>query len=174
MEGYLSTYIGEDMSAHEQFQRISEILTGDLRLDLLNAEPARPRQGEIKLADGTNWDPVGVGVPAIVWYNGSAWELLNIHSELAVTTVTTTPYTALGSDKVILVDDDTIGGAATIDLPAASNRKAEYVIKKLGSTGNVTIDANGGDLIDGGATAVLTTQYESLTIVSDLSDWWII
>lgn len=47
-------------------------------------------------------------------------------------------------------------------------------IKKIDSTGNtVTITPTGG-LIDGAGTKVLTTQYESVTIQTDGTDWFII
>ena len=48
--------------------------------------------------------------------------------------VTTTPVTVARED-IILVDDDTVGGAVTINLPPAIGRNQERIyIKKLGST----------------------------------------
>lgn len=91
------------------------------------------------------------------------------------TTVTASPHGATISDNFILVDDDTVGGVVTVNLPAAATAGdgAELSIKKLGTTGNVTIDGDGAETIDGAATLVLTTQYECKTIVSDGSDWYI-
>ena len=89
------------------------------------------------------------------------------------TSVEATSYTVIDSDKTLLVDDDTAGGAVTITLPAAGaavDRKLE--IKKLGTTGSVTIDADGSETIDGALTVVLTAQYESTTIRSDGSAWF--
>jgi hypothetical protein len=39
------------------------------------AAPGSPTQGQVCLADRTNWDPLGKGSggPYFVWYNGSAW-----------------------------------------------------------------------------------------------------
>ncbi len=89
-------------------------------------------------------------------------------------TVTSTPYTA-GAERVILVDDDTIGGPATIVLgDAASLQGRIYYIKKLGNTGLVTIDPDGSELIDGSLIQILDSQYNSITIVSDGSAWWIL
>jgi hypothetical protein len=40
-------------------------------LDKAHAEPPRPRDGDIRYADGTDWNP-GSGA-GIYYYNGSAW-----------------------------------------------------------------------------------------------------
>lgn len=89
-------------------------------------------------------------------------------------TVITTTHTAASEDG-ILVDDDTAGGAVTITLPlSASSDGVKYHIKKLGTTGNVTIDANGAETIDGATTKVLSAQYASVTIVCDGTSWHIL
>jgi len=93
----------------------------------------------------------------------------------AVNTITATSYTALTTDHNILVDDATAGSAVTVTLPAASgNAGLQYNIKKLGNTANVIVDGDGSETIDGGTTATLTVQYESITIVCDGSNWWIV
>ena len=89
------------------------------------------------------------------------------------TTVTGVSHTA-GDEHVILVDDDTAGAAVTVTLPTAATAKTIYHIKKIGSTASVTIDGNGAELIDGATTAVLTIQYESITVISDGSAWWVL
>jgi hypothetical protein len=70
---YHVTYTGEDKSAREQFINLAGILTGEIIIPLHYAEPARPRIGRMVVADGTEWDPISAGAPAIVWYNGTAW-----------------------------------------------------------------------------------------------------
>lgn len=88
-------------------------------------------------------------------------------SELRV--VTTTPFTVTTED-MLLVDDDT-AGATTINLPGPSIG-FNINIKKLGSTGNVTVSSS--SLIDGSATFVMTTQYQNLTLVADGTNWNIV
>lgn len=89
-------------------------------------------------------------------------------------TVTITTHTA-ASEDVILVDDDTAGGAVTITLPPVfGNDGILYNIKKLGTTGSVTIDANEAELIDGATTNVLSSQYDSVTILCDGAVWHVI
>lgn len=77
MQKYESTYAGEDQQAGDQFLHLAEILTGELLLTELHAEPAHPRFGRIVGSDGTDWDPISAGVPRIVWYNGAAWKALD-------------------------------------------------------------------------------------------------
>ena len=89
------------------------------------------------------------------------------------TTVTTTSHTA-GDANIILVDDDTAGSAVTVTLLAAASGNQIYQIKKLGTTASVTVDGNGAETIDGAANAVISTQYESITVVSDGTQWWIL
>lgn len=87
-------------------------------------------------------------------------------------TITTTLYTVLDRDRTILADDDAAGGAITITLPtAAANKHRELAIKKIGSTGTVTLT---GDTIDEAATKDIIAQYDAVQIVSDGVEWWII
>jgi len=77
-------------------------------------------------------------------------------------------------DKVILVDAS--GGPITITLPTAANSDSVfYCVKALDvSGGNVTIDGDGAETIDGAATITLNVQYQSVFIISDGTQWWVI
>ena len=89
-------------------------------------------------------------------------------------TVTTTPYAA-ASFGIILVDDDTVGGAAVVNLPAASgNENLIYNVVKIGSTASVTVDGNGSETINGATTNVLSSQWDSIEIVCDGTQWVIL
>ena len=78
------------------------------------------------------------------------------------------------SDTVLLCD--AVLRPFTATLPAAAGNKGKlYHIKKIDTTDNtVTIDGKDDDLIDGAATALLTAQYESITIASSGSRWYIL
>lgn len=80
-------------------------------------------------------------------------------------------YTITGTDWMV----DCTANTFTITLPSASTVGAgkQFVVKNSG-TGTITVDGNGSETIDGGLTAVLSTQYESITIVSDGSNYKII
>lgn len=89
-----------------------------------------------------------------------------------VATVASTPYSATLAAPILLVDAS--GGARTVNLPAASGG-GRIVVKKTDSSANVvTIDGDGSETIDGSLTLVLGFQYDSVTLVSDGSDWWIV
>jgi hypothetical protein len=91
-----------------------------------------------------------------------------------VETFTATSDTLDAKNNVALCD--CTSNNITINLPAASTASGlQYHIKKIDSTSNtVTVDGNGAETIDGATTATLTTQYESITVVSDGSNWFII
>ena len=89
----------------------------------------------------------------------------------AIDTITTST-TLTASHHTVLVDS----GSATITLPAASSVTGIiYNIKKIRNGGpGVTIDANGAEEIDGSTTYNLGSLYETVTIQSDGSEWFII
>jgi hypothetical protein len=97
----------------------------------------------------------------------------NSSSAPSVVTITSASYTA-ASDGIILAD--ATSNAITVNLPAASgNSGLQYVIKKIDSSVNtVTVDPDGSEMIDTFTTLVITTQDESITIVCDGSNWFII
>lgn len=89
-------------------------------------------------------------------------------------------YTALWSDTVLLVN--ATGGNITVTLPdsgTVASPKDEmgkiFHVKKVDASANtVTVDGFSTQTIDGATTNVISTQYDSITIVSDGSNWHII
>lgn len=80
------------------------------------------------------------------------------------------PYAASDGETILA---DASGGAITINLPAATSG-AEIKVKKIDATANlITVDGNGAEQIDGALTADLDVQYESFTLKSDGSNWFI-
>lgn len=85
----------------------------------------------------------------------------------------TTTYTSTTSDDVLLAD--AAGGAFTITLHAASTWTKPLTIKRINSGANaVTLDGNASETIDGTTTRALTQQYESVTLVSNGSNIFVI
>jgi len=82
-----------------------------------------------------------------------------------------------------LVDTNTIssdvnlvsaaGGNVLVNLPAPpiSAGRLLYVKKTDSSANTVTIDQNGSETIDGGASYVLYNQFESVTLICDGTNW---
>jgi hypothetical protein len=86
----------------------------------------------------------------------------------------TADYTATTSDEIILVDASSSN--VTITLPAVSgNSGVHFHIKKTdSSTNTVTVDGSGSETIDGATTQVISSQYDSMHIVCDGTEWWIL
>lgn len=88
----------------------------------------------------------------------------------------TANYTALLSDDVILCD--ATGGSFTITLPTAvgvGHKGKFYNIKQIDSSGNkITIMPFGGELIDKETSQTLDSFPDSITIVSDNANWYIL
>jgi hypothetical protein len=74
----------------------------------------------------------------------------------------------LVSDYLLVCDTTSAG--RTITLPAATV-KVVLAVKSIGAN-NCTINRAGSDTIDGGTSAVLTTQYEAIEVRSDGSSAW--
>lgn len=108
---------------------------------------------------------------ATYWRGDGTWASPS-GSALAVTSKSTT-YTATTSDDVILVSS---ASAWTLTLYAASGNSGKILtIKKTSSDFNaVTIDGNASETIDGATTTTVDTQYESIRIICDGSNWHII
>lgn len=87
--------------------------------------------------------------------------------------VKTGNYTLTNSDEVIL--GNAAGGSFTVTLPTAVGSTRAYSVKKTDSSANtVTLATTSSQTVDGGLTAVLRVQYESITVVSDGANWFII
>lgn len=79
-------------------------------------------------------------------------------------------YTLTDTDGTILVSGNT-----TITLPTAVGRGGRmFVIKKTDLGTVLTVDADGSETIDGSLTQIITARYDSITVVSDGSNWMII
>jgi hypothetical protein len=103
--------------------------------------------------------------------NGTDYDLTNpsVTSGYTYTLQTGTSYTAADGDFVVASNTGTV----TITLPAASVN-ASIIVKKTGSGGTVTVDGNASETIDGALTYVMSTQYQSVTLISDGSGWLIV
>jgi len=88
------------------------------------------------------------------------------------TTATKNGFSKMGWDVVLC---DCTANNITISLPSATHSLARITVKKTDASANtVTLDALGSQTIDGDFTLVITTQYTSVTVVSDGVNWYII
>lgn len=90
-----------------------------------------------------------------------------------VVVVDSTTSTIGSSEDVSLVD--ATSGAITMTLPSVTTSGKIVRVKKTDSSGNVvTVQRGGTSTIDGATTKILYSQYESITIISDGTNWHII
>jgi hypothetical protein len=103
---------------------------------------------------------------------------LSVNGSLAagnrtITTDYAMPPTGETEDYVILAD--ATSGNITVTLCPASGQKGRILIfKKIAGNNSVIIDANNSETIDGSLQYWLSTIYQSITIQSDGSNWYII
>lgn len=88
-----------------------------------------------------------------------------------------TPYYTLATDDNILHVTYTATGSITITLPTAQTDVGRIItVKDAGgaaTTNNITVATEGAEKIDGVDTAVISTNYDSLDIYSDGTNWFI-
>jgi hypothetical protein len=65
----LARYLSDELQSIAQSQYDT---TDFVALNVLHAEPRKPRAGVVACADGTNWNPTATGF-GFYGYNGSAW-----------------------------------------------------------------------------------------------------
>lgn len=127
--------------------------------------------GTVTAAKNINFIVGGTNVAAI---NSNGFYTTNMVSAKGLIlgqATKSTAYTATSTDYTLFVSGNT-----TITLPAASSNAGRiYNIKKIDAAGTtVTIDPNASETIDGAGTATITTQYQSITIQCDGSNWFIL
>lgn len=101
--------------------------------------------------------------------NSSGYKAVGTVSKVALDS----PYTVAATDYVILYDPSL--GSSTVNLPAAADlANRVLLIKHASSSANtVTVEGSGAETIDGSLTVVLTS-YQSLMIISNGSNWFIL
>lgn len=151
-------------------------------------------------ADGQGFTWLGVWSNAtayapydVVSYNGSSyvcignttneapdvtpgkWDLFAKGESTSIVSIddTDSPYTATASNGTVLCDQTS--GNIVINLPAvASVEGLKLVFKCIGTTNTITLTPDGSETIDGDPDYVLTTQYNSVTIIAGPTEWSII
>ena len=85
---------------------------------------------------------------------------------------TTEDFTVAGEYQYFAID--ATAGDVTVTLPTADEWELPLYFKKTNSSGgNVVITPDGSDTIDGAATLTISTQYESVHLVSNRENsWW--
>ena len=116
--------------------------------------------------------------------SGTALFKVDKDGDLTATSITasvTTPYTTITGDTTVTTSNEVVFANATsgaIDVTlylAASNGGKTLTIKKTDSSANaVSILRAGSETIDGATSVILYHQNESVTLISDNSNWFIV
>ena len=124
----------------------------------------------------------------ILMENSSGTDLFRVDKDgnITATSITanvsvTTPYTTITGDTTVTTSNEVVFANATsgaIDVTlylAASNGGKTLTIKKTDSSTNaVSILRAGSETIDGATSSILYRQNESVTLISDNSNWFIV
>lgn len=101
-----------------------------------------------------------------------------VRIETVTTTASIDEWTAGGSTEFTdLVLCDATGGAFTVTLPSAVKSAGRRIIfKKIDVSANaITLDGDASETIDGATTnASLASQYDTITLACDGTEWWIL
>jgi len=103
----------------------------------------------------------------------AAWNRAGQSSQGGIKTVSLLTYDITTDDGTILCD----GSVNTVDanLPTAvGNEGQTFNVKAIDITNAVTLNAQGGESIDGQASFSFASQYDGVTVQSDGSNWWIL
>lgn len=94
---------------------------------------------------------------------------------LPVTTISASTYNLMASDSVLSVAY-TATGECAIDLKTAQTLNGRVLVIKdaggLAGTNNITITTEGAQTIDGAASAVIDTNYGSITLYCNGTNWF--
>ena len=114
-------------------------------------------------------DNVPLGETSLQW---NAY-LSGLHTEIRVQTAATATLQIY--DCVLLCDASSNNIEVIFPDASQAQRGQTYHIKKIDSSANtVTANPAGSDTIDGDLTKVITSQWDSLMVVSDSTAWYII
>jgi len=85
----------------------------------------------------------------------------------------TSSVSILITDDVVFVD--TASGNVTLTMPTAVNNGGKrIIIKRKNGSNNLTVSTTGGQTIDGSSSISIPYDYQSITLVSDNTNWYII
>jgi hypothetical protein len=108
--------------------------------------------------------------------DGADWIALPARLPFTLPAAKTSAYTVTAADDGRLIRGDATSAGFTITLLAAATAGSAFRvgIKKIDSSANaVTVDGNSTETIDGAANHVLGSQYETVWLICDGSNWHI-
>jgi hypothetical protein len=102
-----------------------------------------------------------------------AIQVQNFSSYYGEVVTKTANYILTDTDYFVAVDSSS--GDIDITLPTAVGRSGRsYRVKKIVEANKVNVKTNGAETIDGEASCVLNTQYHTITLISNGTNWYIL
>lgn len=140
----------------------AEPFTNTYRLVAIGAGQPAASLGTV-IADSAKWNSTNTTVRD----NSASWgfNLLKIN--------TAGSYTQSDSYTHFVYDDDTAGSGINVELLPVANHTGVKTHKKIGNTNSVTLTPPAGVLIDGAPVYVLGSQYQSVQIYTDGTNYLI-
>lgn len=112
--------------------------------------------------------------PLILKKKSSGW--VNISNKEVITIASTTTITPTQSSTLYLADSSS--GSLTLTLSTSSLEVGKEVIIKdstgSSSSNSITVDTEGSETIDGQTSFTISSNYISISMISDGSNWYII
>jgi len=105
---------------------------------------------------------------------GASLALADLPPAYTRVTVSDASYNVTSLLGTVIILCNTQSNNVTINLPTAVGNTAIYEIKKINSANSMIIDGLDSETIEGDATITIVVQNESLTLVSDGSNWRVI
>lgn len=122
----------------------------------------------LPINDGDSGEFLQTNGSGVLSWAASSGGGLTVESQNSTTALT-------GTNKFVKADSS--GAAITLTLPAAATAGsgAIFVIKDIGnaSTNAITLEGNASETIDGALNKIIATNYASIEVVCDGSNWWI-
>lgn len=127
-----------------------------------------PDKAPSDLYTATEWNTVKAAI------NDNDTRLTTVESSATKTTKAVAVNTNAVVGDVLLVDAS--GGNLTMTLPtAAGSLNGVVTIIKVDNTANLVIaDGNGSETITGQLTRNISNQYDSISMISDGTEWYLI
>ena len=116
---------------------------------------------------------------SVIYYDTTTGLLsYRAHNIIDTTTVNVATYDLLTTDYILHVTYTGTAAVTSLTLPTAQCVDGRLVIIKdaggNASVNNITVDTEGAETIDGAATAVISGDYDSITLYSNGTNWYII
>jgi hypothetical protein len=97
----------------------------------------------------------------------------------AIKSTNLTPYRSVAGDFTLTLDDgillvDATAGAVTVTLPDVRRAAGRSFFTKKADVSGTAVTVSSSALIDGATTYALTVQFQSVTVLSDGTTWWVV